>query len=109
MCSLCIKGRKLQVPILGKILQSSLFTLLKCMQTSHTLRISTASAFWNKIALILNTAVPWVPCLQITGDLTSALKLASSNKMYLFQALLMTKDKILITIEMEINNCSRPQ
>lgn len=79
------------------------------MQTSHTLRISTACAFWNKTALILNAAVPWVPCLQIIRDLTSALKLASSNKMYLFQALLMTKDKTLISIEMEINNCSRPQ
>lgn len=83
--------------------------LLKCVQTSHTLRISSASAFWKKTAFILNTAVPWVPCLQITEYLTSVLKLANSNKMYSFQALLMTKDKILVTIEMEINNCSRPQ
>jgi len=43
------------------------------------------------------------------GDLTSVLRLANSNKMYLFQASLMTKEKTLITIEMEINNCSRPQ
>jgi len=79
------------------------------MQTSHTLRISLANAFWKKTALILNTAVPWVPCLQITEYLTAVLKLANSNKMNLFQALLMTEDKIVITIEMEINNCSRPQ
>lgn len=61
--SLCINRIKQQAPKLGKIPFSSPFAQLKCVQTSHALRISTANAFWKKTALILNTALPWVPCL----------------------------------------------